>query len=120
MNTRQQLEAVYERNRHLAHENNEATAIKKEVIQKFRSNYQRLKADWQGYRGYDAWVADANNATFGAQAAYDELVPGFEALFQREGRDWPRFYEAVKRLADLPVTERADFLKHLSSENSFG
>ena len=120
LNTRQQLEAVYERNRHLAHENNEATAIKKEVIQKFRSNYQRLKADWQGYRGYDAWVADANNATFGAQAAYDELVPGFEALFQREGRDWPRFYEAVKRLANLPVVERADFLKHLSSENSLG
>ena len=33
----------------------------------------------------DRWVAQANNASFGAQAAYDELVPGFEALFEREG-----------------------------------
>ncbi len=47
-----------------------------------------------------------NNALFGAQAAYDELVPGFEALFEREGRDWPRFYAAVKRLAALPKDER--------------
>ena len=33
-------------------------------------------------------MADANNASLGAQAAYDELVPQFEALFEREGRDW--------------------------------
>ena len=37
--------------------------------------------------GYDRWVAKANNASFAAQAAYDELVPAFEALFEREGRD---------------------------------
>ena len=30
-------------------------------------------------------VAQANNATFGAQAAYDELVPAFEALFAARG-----------------------------------
>ena len=66
----------------------------------------RLKAAWGGYAGYDPWVARANNASFGAQAAYDELVPGFEALFAREGRNWPRFYAAVKRLARLPRDER--------------
>ncbi len=48
---------------------------------------------------YDGWVARANNATFGAQAAYDDLVPGFEALFEREGEDWPRLCAVVKRLA---------------------
>ena len=46
------------------------------------------------------------NASFGAQAAYDELVPGFEALFEREGRDWKRFYDAARRLAALPREER--------------
>jgi predicted aminopeptidase len=51
-------------------------------------------------------VARANNAAFGAQAAYDELVPGFEALFEREGRDWQRFYDAVKGLTKLPKDER--------------
>ena len=35
------------------------------------------------FSGYDAWVANANNASFAAQAAYDELVPDFEALFER-------------------------------------
>ena len=45
-------------------------------------------------------------ASLGAQAAYDELVPQFEALFERLGRDWPAFYDAVKRIADLPAAER--------------
>ena len=51
-------------------------------------------------------MAQANNASFGAQATYDELVPGFEALFEREGRDWRGFYDAVRRLADRPAPER--------------
>ena len=63
------------------------------------------------WRGYDRWVAQANNAWFGAQAVYDELVPGFEALFEREGRDWTRFYAAVERLAALPKEERHRVLK---------
>jgi predicted aminopeptidase len=58
-------------------------------------------------------VERANNASFGAQAAYDELVPGFEALFEREGRDWKRFYDAVKRLAGLPRGERHRLLKEI-------
>ena len=57
-----------------------------------------------------SWVALANNASFGALAAYDELVPGFEALFERQGLEakdpWPGFYDAVKRLAALPKAER--------------
>ena len=71
------------------------------------------------FSGYDAWVANANNASFGAQAAYGELVPDFEALFERIIRDaakgdadaWPRFYAAVRRLADLPDKERRQALK---------
>lgn len=72
-----------------------------------------MRAAWSGPRqgAYDGWVARANNALFGAQAAYDELVPGFEALFEREGRDWPRFYAAVKRLAALPKDERMAALR---------
>ena len=70
-----------------------------------------LKASWGGFAGYDPWVARANNATFGTQAAYDELVPGFEALFARQGGDWIRFYDAVKRLAELPQAQRHQALK---------
>ena len=42
--------------------------------------------------GYDRWVAKANNASFRRpQAAYDELVPAFEALFEREAATGPGF-----------------------------
>ena len=79
-------------------------------MQQFRDQYAQLKVQWGGYAGYDAWVARANNASFGAQAAYDDLVPGFEALFAHEGRDWQRFYDAVQRLASLPKNERHSIL----------
>jgi predicted aminopeptidase len=82
------------------------TAQKNAVMQDFRDQYAQLKASWGGFAGYDPWVANANNATFGAQAAYDELVPGFEALYEREQRDWNRFYDAVKQLAAMPRDER--------------
>jgi predicted aminopeptidase len=61
---------------------------------------------WQGYSGYDAWFARANNASFGVLAAYTELVPQFERLFEREGRDPARFYAAVRQIARLPKDER--------------
>ena len=118
--TRRHLEGIYEQNRALTLDSVVAVAMKNEAIAKFRSDYQRLKTTWNGYGGYDAWVSDANNAAFGAQATYDEWVPSFEALFEREGRDWPRFYDAVKRLSGLPAQERTDVLKNLPLENSRG
>ena len=90
-------------------------APKNIAMQKFKTAYTQLKASWgdtpQNTAGYDAWVARANNASFGAQAAYDELVPSFEALFEREGQDWPRFYDVVRQLARLTKDERRQALK---------
>jgi predicted aminopeptidase len=89
--------------------------MKQSALKQFREQYAQLRASWVGdparFRGFDLWVERANNASFGAQAAYDELVPGFEALFVREQRDWKRFYDAVKRLAALPRGERHELLK---------
>ena len=93
----------------------ERDRLKQETLRDFRAAYAKLRDSWGGdparFRGYDQYVERANNASFGAQAAYDELVPGFEALFGREGRDWKRFYDAAKRLADLPKEERHKLLK---------
>jgi predicted aminopeptidase len=93
-------------------------AMKKEAMRDFRAGYAALKASWGGYSGYDAWVAQANNAAFAAQAAYDDLVPGFEALFVRQGRDWPRFYDAVRQLAKRPQQERLQQLNQWASESA--
>lgn len=101
--TRRQLAAVYDA---VAVTDTERAVRKQAVMTDFRAQYAQLKATWGGFAGYDPWVAQANNASFGAQAAYDELVSGFEALFVREQRDWRRFYDAAKRLAALPRDER--------------
>ena len=109
--TRRELTAIYEPNKAFAHEPRAQLALKTIAMQHFRERYAQLRATWDGYAGYDPWVARANNASFGAQAAYDEGVPAFEALFEREDRDWQRFYGAVKHLAALPKTERQARLK---------
>lgn len=104
--TRRKLAGIYEPKVPATRSDTAQAAMKKIAYEEFRAQYQQLKARWGGFAGYDPWVASANNAAFGAQAAYDELVPGFEALFEREQRDWKRFYDAVKRLAALPKDER--------------
>lgn len=82
-------------------------ALKKAAMQDFRDRYAELRRQWGGYSGYDQWVASANNASFGAQSTYDELVPAFETLFENGGASWPRFYEAVRQLAAMAPTERS-------------
>ena len=56
--------------------------------------------------GFEAWFERANNASFAILSAYDELVPAFLQLFEREGRDWARFHAAVERLKPLARDER--------------
>jgi predicted aminopeptidase len=111
--TRNRLEEIYK-----TLSGAEREAQKQQALKDFHEQYLKLRASWPGdparFRGYDRWVDQANNAAFGAQAAYDDLVPGFEALFRREGGDWNRFYDAVKQLAKLPKEERHELLKDMS------
>lgn len=113
LRTRQRLAAIYRQADAPAPDTAALAALKSQAMQQFRADYAGLKSSWGGYGAYDAWVARANNAAFGTQAAYDELVPAFEALFEREGQDWPRFYAALKRLAQLPAAERTRALQQL-------
>ena len=106
--TRRRLQAVYSSPQAVAQDWPAVEVMKREAMDAFRADFAALRGGWPPQRqaAYDAWAARANNAVFGAQAAYDDLVPGFEALYEREGRDWPRFYAAVKELAALPKAER--------------
>ena len=106
--TRRRLQAVYSSPQAVAQDWPAVEAMKREAMDAFRADFAALRSGWPPQRqaAYDAWAARANNAVFGAQAAYDDLVPGFEALYEREGRDWPRFYAVVKKLAALPKAER--------------
>ncbi|MBA4177630.1 MAG: aminopeptidase [Leptothrix sp. (in: Bacteria)] len=82
-------------------------ARKAEQLAALRADHAALKAGpWAGFSGNDAWFAQANNAYFGVLAAYTELVPQFERLFERQGGDFERFYAEVRTLAALPKPER--------------
>jgi predicted aminopeptidase len=90
----------------------EKRAGKARLLAELRADYATLKQQqWNGYAGYDGWFERANNAAFGVLAAYTELTPQFDALFEREGRDFERFYAAVRALALLPRDERRAKLK---------
>jgi predicted aminopeptidase len=109
---RQTLLAVYAANQH-PHTPEDLAAQKAAAYAEFRRAYAQLKARWGGYDRYDAWVANANNAAFGALAAYDDWVDAFESLFHAQGDDWPAFYAAARQLAAIPPAERAARLQHL-------
>lgn len=81
---------------------------KSRIFAALRRDYDALKTgDWQGYAGYDRWFGqEINNATLASVGLYQQLVPAFEGLLERHGRDLPRFYAEVKALADLPREER--------------
>ncbi|MBX9831460.1 MAG: aminopeptidase [Burkholderiaceae bacterium] len=124
--TRARLGEVYEQKEALALDSKALAAMKTEAMQQFYADYATLRAHWLAtpagaaplattaqVAGYDRWVAKANNASFAAQAAYDELVPAFVALFEHEGRDWPRFYDAVRELTEQPLPQRHDTLRAL-------
>lgn len=108
--TRERLQALYD---DATLDDTAKLARKAQVLHDFRQRYAGLRQGWDGYKGYDAWVARANNASFGAQAAYDQWVPAFEALFEREGRNLARFYDAVRALARQPAAERQAALQAL-------
>lgn len=108
---RQQLQQVYA---DAAVDEEQRQARKTAVMDSLRQRYAELRTRWGGWPGFDAWVARANNAGLASQGSYDELVPGFLQLFEAQGRDWPRFYDAVRQLARQPKADRHAALRGLT------
>lgn len=105
---RERLQALYER------PGDDASRLreKAELIESMRAEYRAMRdGPWQGYAGYDRWFDRANNASLGMLAAYNGLVPDFERLFEREGRDFSRYYAEVRRLAGLSREARRQALQ---------
>jgi predicted aminopeptidase len=109
--TRVRLDAVYAQPR-------DAEAMrtaKAAEFERMRAEYEELKRQWGGFRGYDRWFAQAlGNAHLASVATYTQRVPAFEALIAREGGDLERTYVQAKRLAGLPAAERTAELDRLA------
>ncbi len=132
--TRTRLDAIYTSNKAQPLATPALTAMKNEVMQDFRARYARLRQQWLAQQpqesgqpqqplpleptqlaAYDRWVAEANNASFAAQAAYDDWAQAFEVLFAHRGGNWTRFYGSVQALADLPRPLREERLRALQA-----
>ena len=100
---REQLKALYASDASDADKRMRKAAL----MAALQADYELMKTQrWNGFAGYDGWFARANNASLGVMAAYNELVPGFESLFERNGGDFTRFYAEVKVLAAMPKADR--------------
>jgi len=93
-------------------------ARKREILAELQLAYQRVKAEkWGGFAGYDRFFnRELNSAHLAAVGAYNDLVPAFEALLAREGGDLPRFFVAVRQLADQPRAQRDAVLRAMAPE----
>jgi len=82
---------------------------------RMHGEYEALKQQWSGFRGYDRWFAQAlGNAHLASVATYTQRVPAFDALLAREGDDLGRLYVEAKRLAKLPAAGRGVELDRLA------
>lgn len=129
--TRQRLQSIYESNSTQPLDEKALIAIKTRVFSDFRASYAHLRAQWlaadepllttpalreqylQRLAQTDDWVANANNASFGALSTYDDWIPAMTHWWQQLcGNDpatpetWQRFYAQMRELAELPADER--------------
>lgn len=94
-------------------------AEKARVFAKLRADYEKLKASWGGYTGYDNWFKrPLNNARLNTIATYQTLVPAFQQLLGNDGGDLPRFYADAKSMAALNKQQRQERMAALTSPTS--
>jgi predicted aminopeptidase len=92
-------------------------ARKQQLFASLKDDYARLKAGWGGFAGYDRFFAqDLTNAHLASIAAYNDLVPAFDALLAQTGGDFSRFYAEVRRLAALPRERRDESLRGMLAQ----
>jgi predicted aminopeptidase len=109
LGTRHALEDVYKSDATIPAKR----AAKARQFQQLQADYQRMKAGWGGYAGYDRFFAEPlSNAHLASIATYSDFVPAFRALLARE-KTFPAFYAAARRLAELDRDERHRQLKAL-------
>jgi predicted aminopeptidase len=95
-------------------------ARKTEILAVARRCLERL-AEQTGSAGYGRIAGRLNNAYLASLATYEDLVPGFAALFEALDRDWQRFYDEVGAFEAVPADERRARLRgsgqqHIAAE----
>ena len=115
LSSREKLEALYASNL----DDDDKLRRKAQIFHALRLDYEKLKATWEGYSGYDLWFEeDLNNAKLALLATYNVYVPAFERLLAEQGGDMEKFHQAVERLSELPKEQRDAELARLAARAS--
>jgi predicted aminopeptidase len=89
---------------------------KEDILADMRNEYEKLKASWGGYSGYDEWFAGPlNNAQLNTIANYYDFLPSFKRLLEMNGGDLEKFYTEVERLSKMSKDERHQQLRNLAA-----
>lgn len=92
---------------------------KAELFAALKADIEQRVAQAKAGPGYLRFLATGmNNAKLLPFGLYHQWRPAFEALFELEGRDWPRFHAAVKALTQLDAESRLKQLQHLQAQRS--
>ena len=92
--------------------------LKKEVFTRMNQHFDVVKVEHNLDDRYDRWVRSMNNASLSTLANYQELVPGFIALFHQQKGDWSNFYERVERLSESDKELRHQTLVDLAQQST--
>ena len=110
--TRGRLEDLYQSHK----DDSQLREEKANIIQDMQFQYQQLKTRWNGYAGYDNWFSmPINNAQIAAIVTYQDYVPAFENLLVQQHNDLAAFFQAVKKLGELPIDQRHAELRQLGA-----
>jgi predicted aminopeptidase len=81
---------------------------KQRYLQAIKSEYTKLRQQWNGYSGYDKWMSqELNNAHFVLVQTYHDLVPMFKAMLKQKNNDLESFYDEVIVVSELSDDEFA-------------
>jgi len=87
---------------------------KARAFEVLEAGYRALRAQWDGWAGYDRWFeAPLNNARLIPSATYRRLLPAFEVLLAETGGDLEAFYARCEELAALDPAAREERLGRL-------
>lgn len=96
--------------------NAEKRTAKAHILTELREKLAALETTATGVGTYERWWAQRlNNAYLASISTYTHLVPAFQALLAQQKGDIEQFYEAVKRVSNLPEAERTSLLRGTDS-----
>ena len=81
--------------------------LKKQIFTQLQVDYQKLKATWHNYSGYDNWMNQKlNNAHLALIATYHDKVPAFQAVLSSVDNNIERFYQRIKSISMMTEEKR--------------